>query len=418
MTRLPLRALGIGTLFAAIFAYVAIVSANRGGPLLPSTQIASIAILFCLALVLLLNPALRWLRLRVFSRREIFLVFIMATVPAGLPVFGYICEVVPLIGGLHHPEWNTTQSQWNEQVVPHLDPALFLGAPLFQEADVRDWRAFNAGLQAAGTEADGRPSPSRRLWALMAEPVHLAVARAAAGEPFEADAASKALRAHAAKAAGGTFTEEQQEQLAHALSQVIDAWRRGASPSLALREPPVRLAAWEVEMILGKEARTDRAAIVFAITAALERRDFYVAEEFSGVTLPAEAAELASRPRDKLTLDEVRRLNRYVLEASFPDAIRSGKFLRDQWAVQDYVRGMQARNREAWPVFLKKPEETWGEFWGRLRRYATVKPAFDAGEIKKWWQFYPTLAQAGTDKAAPAQARVWNRLPEEVRSLV
>ena len=88
MRRIPLRALAIGAFFAVAFAYVAVVAAARQGLFLPAAQISCISILFCLLLVVVINPLLRLCRLRILNRQEIFLIFIMATVPAGLPVFG------------------------------------------------------------------------------------------------------------------------------------------------------------------------------------------------------------------------------------------------------------------------------------------------------------------------------------------
>src|SRR5262249_17129093 len=54
----------------------------------------------------------------------------------------------------------------------------------------------------------------------------------------------------------------------------------------------------------------------------LQERDLADAEAIQGLALPAEAQELLQRPRAELSEPEVERLNRLLLEAAFPQAIR------------------------------------------------------------------------------------------------
>lgn len=50
----------------------------------------------------------------------------------------------------------------------------------------------------------------------------------------------------------------------------------------------------------------------------LVKPDFYTAEDWQGVTLPKEANELLARPREQLSEEELRRLNRLLIEAASP----------------------------------------------------------------------------------------------------
>lgn len=163
--RFPLRALIIGTLFAAIFSYVAVLGVNRLDICLPATQLSSLSIVFAILLVLLLNPILKTTKLRVLNKQELFLIFIMATVPAGMSVFGIVGNSLPFLGALNNPEWNTSQSQFDAKINPIADQSLFVGDPLFEFRDVNDWQKF-AGEIVSG-ESNPK-SPEGRVWELLA----------------------------------------------------------------------------------------------------------------------------------------------------------------------------------------------------------------------------------------------------------
>ncbi|MHC4885853.1 MAG: DUF6785 family protein, partial [Planctomycetota bacterium] len=164
--RFPWRALLTGSLFVVFVAYASIVACNRMSLYFPSTQFSSLSFLFAIILVLAVNPVLRLLRLRPFSLRETMLVLIMTLVSAGIPVFGYICEVIPMAAGLHNPAWNTPQSEWEDKVVPALDPQFFVGTSLFNVHDVEDWSGLCDELAKGAEEAT---SPLRRsIWTALA----------------------------------------------------------------------------------------------------------------------------------------------------------------------------------------------------------------------------------------------------------
>ncbi|MGE3803221.1 MAG: MFS transporter [Gemmataceae bacterium] len=76
-------------------------------------------------------------------------------------------------------------------------------------------------------------------------------------------------------------------------------------------------------------ARTDTACepalaqgMLTRLNQVVRDRSFYRDEFFGNFDLPREAVQLAGRPREQLSDDEVHRLNRLALEAAYPDALR------------------------------------------------------------------------------------------------
>ena len=65
----------------------------------------------------------------------------------------------------------------------------------------------------------------------------------------------------------------------------------------------------------------DRSKIVQAFNGILKLRDFYRVDDFRGVPFSSEVRELLARDQDSLTEREVQKLNRLLLEASFPQEI-------------------------------------------------------------------------------------------------
>lgn len=128
--RITGRAFWIGTLLSAVFAYLAVYLQGRRSLTVSATQLAVLPMVAVLLTVLLVNPALRLLRrVRPFSRAETLLIFVMGMVSSGLAVFGLAGQLVPLMGDLYNPYWNTPQSGWNRYVVPYLDDRFFVSEP-------------------------------------------------------------------------------------------------------------------------------------------------------------------------------------------------------------------------------------------------------------------------------------------------
>jgi sec-independent protein translocase protein TatC len=67
--------------------------------------------------------------------------------------------------------------------------------------------------------------------------------------------------------------------------------------------------------------RAQKNRVLASLNEILEDRDFYTDEDFRGVTIEAEARELLQTDREAITSDRVRRLNRLLLEAAYPQEI-------------------------------------------------------------------------------------------------
>lgn len=133
--RITLRALLVGSFFAAFFAALAIYINSQVQIQFAATQIGVLPFLLLILMVLVLNPLLRLLkRIRAFSLVELMIVFIMGMVSAGIPNFGLVEQVVPMVGSLMNEEWNNPQSEWNRYVVPFVNEAYFLAEPGTRQA--------------------------------------------------------------------------------------------------------------------------------------------------------------------------------------------------------------------------------------------------------------------------------------------
>ncbi|MBI5365543.1 MAG: serine/threonine protein kinase [Planctomycetes bacterium] len=112
----------------------------------------------------------------------------------------------------------------------------------------------------------------------------------------------------------------------------------GAGPGrrvweLAGPELRARLVELARAQHLGAE---ERRALATGLNLLLCRREFYQPESWTGVELREAGQRLAARPAESLTEAEVRRRNRLLLEAGFPEEIE------------------------------KSPDVPWGPFWGTL----------------------------------------------------
>ncbi|MCX7934606.1 MAG: hypothetical protein N3A66_05030, partial [Planctomycetota bacterium] len=341
--RFSLRAFAVGLSFAALFAYVATVACNRQNLYEPAAQIAAVSLLFCLVLAVGINPLLRLLRLRPLCRGEIYLIFILATVPAGLPVFGYVCNVIPFAGGLHLYEsnWNTSQSEWNEKITPYVDPDFFVGHAVFNPRHVSDWSAFVRTL----ANADQHPL----------------LRHIAAGLPAE--------------------ERKKLSELATAAGEVPEDFR--LSLSRALR-------------------------------SALGNRYLIPPEALTAATLPPLAKELASRERSRLSDDEVETLNRLVLESACPE-VKKVDFAAGREANRLYYRGLRVSGGEAFPVFIKKEDETFAAFADRLWRAFRRDPSLRQSDISDSQGLMRFLRES---EPPSATAEIYARLPASAREVI
>jgi len=151
------RSLLLGTALTGLFALLTVYFENQPYPIyLSSTQIAVLPYILLFAVVLLINPICRLLRVvRVFTTTEILLVFIMCSISAGISTFGLASQIVPIAGNLFSPDLNTDQSGWDVYVEPYMNEKYFVSEPGSQEAArrLRDtdapWREAQSVLRAA-----------------------------------------------------------------------------------------------------------------------------------------------------------------------------------------------------------------------------------------------------------------------------
>ncbi|MHC4873331.1 MAG: DUF6785 family protein [Planctomycetota bacterium] len=296
--KLPLRALIIGTLFTIVFSYMAVVATSRFNMYVPASQISAISIIFCVLLILIINPILGKIKVSVLNRQEMFLIFIMATVPAGLASFGFVGNSIPFIATMNNPRWNTPQAQLDANVNPVVDPDMFLGSPLFEFRDVKDWQKFSSDILAG----ENNPvSPAGRICKYL--------------------------------------TEDTKDLF----SKVKD----GTEPTFK-----------------------EQVALGLAVKNVLAKADFYDAEAFKGVKIPEEAERLIAQKINLLDQTyEVPVLNRLLMEAAFSDTVGSNNFVSGMEAIKYYNRGMRAAGKEAFPVFIKRDTDSFGEYLSGIGRY-------------------------------------------------
>ena len=95
-----------------------------------ATQISVIAFAFVFLLALAVNPILRYTRLvRPMNRAEIMALFAALFVSGGISSLGLIEMLLPMIPAPFTPEWNTPQSGRVENILPHLNPNLYITDP-------------------------------------------------------------------------------------------------------------------------------------------------------------------------------------------------------------------------------------------------------------------------------------------------
>jgi hypothetical protein len=61
-----------------------------------------------------------------FNRGELMALFAALFVTAGICTFGLIDQLIPLIATPHNPMMNLPQARWDKDIIPHLNPSLFI----------------------------------------------------------------------------------------------------------------------------------------------------------------------------------------------------------------------------------------------------------------------------------------------------
>lgn len=144
--KIPFKAFLLGSIFCIIFSYVATVSINRSNYALPANQVSSLSFLFICFIAIAFNPTLKLLRIKPLSLLELSIVIIMAVVPAGLPVFGFVSEFVPIAGELNNPQSRTKKH--GTYINPNVRSEYFI------QSDSKEfWENHNQGIRINNQEA-------------------------------------------------------------------------------------------------------------------------------------------------------------------------------------------------------------------------------------------------------------------------
>lgn len=112
---------------------ITVVAENVPKLILTATMIPVFAFGAVFLIAVLINPilciVLRGRLLRPANRPELVCIFAAMLVTAGMSTFGLTSQLIPLIGAPWNPDWNTPQSGWSDQLLPHVNESLYLTDP-------------------------------------------------------------------------------------------------------------------------------------------------------------------------------------------------------------------------------------------------------------------------------------------------
>ncbi len=130
-------------LCAGLFAGLTVYLENFRGMCPTANQIPLFPYVLLLLTVMLINPALRLIRIiRPLNGGEIMLIFVMCMISAGISTFGLTSHLLPVAGSLFNRHWNTNQSQWNLYVEPFINESFFVAEPGIREQAQRYAEAY------------------------------------------------------------------------------------------------------------------------------------------------------------------------------------------------------------------------------------------------------------------------------------
>ena len=148
-----IRSLILGTILSGAFAFLTVYFENRAGIIVTANQVAVLPYILLFACVLLINPICRLLRVvRAFSVVEVLIVFVMCSVSAGISTFGLGSQLIPIVGNLFNPHFNTDQGRWDLYVEPYVNDGYFIAEPGTREAAERLVAANTPWREAQGIE--------------------------------------------------------------------------------------------------------------------------------------------------------------------------------------------------------------------------------------------------------------------------
>ncbi len=105
------------------------------------------------------------------------------------------------------------------------------------------------------------------------------------------------------------------------------------------------------------EKAPDEDSLLIALNALLDRRDAFHQSDVQGLALENQAKRLLAQERSELTQAETQRLNRLVLEAAFPDAIRKVYGAGWRWVMLAYGVGGVAMAAACWAIVRDRPSD-------------------------------------------------------------
>ena len=134
-SRVTLRSVAWGTLFAALFAFLTVFVENRKANNPTANQLPLFPYIMLVLFVLVINPFMRLLRfLKPFTLAELMVIFVMGMVSSGISTFGLTGQLIPIIGGLYNRHWNNGQTEWNRYVEPFVNESFFISEPGIRKA--------------------------------------------------------------------------------------------------------------------------------------------------------------------------------------------------------------------------------------------------------------------------------------------
>ena len=134
-TRIDVRwwIIPLSVLLCVAQAVATVLATNMSRVTLTPTLISVIAFGTLFLTVLIINPMLRAVFrekiLRPLHRAELMCVFTAMLVTSGISTFGLTDQLVPMVATPWNEEWNTAQRGWSDDVLPHLNPSLYISAP-------------------------------------------------------------------------------------------------------------------------------------------------------------------------------------------------------------------------------------------------------------------------------------------------
>ena len=350
--------------------------------------------------VLLLNPLLLLIGRRLaLTGRELAVVLALTLAACCIPGSGLLRTFT---SGLVMPRhFNRTETGWNENRITEMVPEEMLAGvgPFVDEEDILDPRGICSRL--AGAEAGESSAPVRRIWSLISaedrDAIRAALEKARAGpgeswRPRAERALSEAIddarerrskkRREDRKQKEGEKEPKEPKELSpadrEALLKTISAALSPPGPTTPGSLETVKALDAELKELGFKNAERGpvgdtvaealaeaeapcREAAAEVLNGLLDRRDLHSAEVFAGVTLSQKGAALLAREGDDLSEGDKRKLNRHLIDASFPPSELRGLVAKEDRAVNGFVQGLSVGERH-----IGLGDVPWGAWKGTL----------------------------------------------------